>query len=106
LLHASDPLQRRAAFTNYHLWVTPHVPDERYAGGTYPNQSRGDDGLAVWTRADRSIHDTDIVLWYTLGVNHFVRAEDWPMLPLDWRDFQLRPFNFFNRNPALDLPAR
>lgn len=26
------------------------------------------------------------------------------MLPTRWRSIVLRPFNFFDRNPAIDLP--
>ena len=104
LLSPDDSPQRRAGFSAYHLWVTRHEPQERYAADTYPNQSRGGDGLPAWTIADRPIEDTDLVLWYTLGLRHVVRAEDWPVLPTEWGEFELRPFDFFQRNPALDLP--
>ncbi len=104
MLSQDDFPQRRAGFTNHHLWVTPFHPRERYAAGVYPNQSKGGDGLPRWTSANRSIEDTDIVLWYTLGFHHAVRAEDWPVLPTNWAEFELRPFDFFQRNPALDLP--
>ncbi|MEE8201037.1 MAG: hypothetical protein V3R29_07685, partial [Candidatus Acidoferrales bacterium] len=104
LLSRDDFPQRRAGFTNFHLWVTPYNPRERYAAGTYPNQSKGGDGLPGWTSANRPIENTDVVLWYTLGFHHVVRAEDWPVLPTTWREFELRPFDFFQRNPALDLP--
>ena len=104
LLSPDDFPQRRAAFTDFHLWVTRYDPNEKYAAGMYPNQSKGGDGLPDWTRADRSIENTDLVLWYTLGVHHVVRAEDWPALPTAWSEFELRPFDFFQRNPALDIP--
>ncbi len=105
LLSPDDFPQRRAGYTAYHLWVTPYEPRERYAAGTYPNQSKGGDGLPAWTSADRAIENTDLVLWYTLGLRHVVRAEDWPVLSTEWSEFELRPFDFFQRNPALDLPA-
>ena len=104
LLSPDDFAQRRAGFTDFHLWVTPYRPDERYAAGMYPNQSKGGDGLPRWTGANRPIENTDVVLWYTLGFHHVVRAEDWPVLPTAWSEFELRPFDFFERNPALDLP--
>ncbi len=104
LLSPDDFPQQRAGFTSFHLWVTPYKPQERYAAGTYPNQSKGGDGLPGWTSANRPIQNTDIVLWYTLGFHHVVRAEDWPVMPTAWCEFELRPFDFFQRNPALDLP--
>ncbi len=84
--------------------MTPYSRQERYAAGNYPNQSKGGEGLPAWTSANRPIRNSDIVLWYTLGFHHVVRAEDWPVLSTDWRAFELRPFDFFDRNPALDLP--
>ena len=104
LLSPDDFPQRRAGFTNFHLWVTRYDPRERYAAGRYPNQSKGGDGLPTWTSADRPIQNTDIVLWYTLGLHHVVRTEDWPVLPTTWTAFELKPFDFFPHNPALDLP--
>ena len=61
-------------------------------------------GLPDWTSEDRDIENTDIVLWYTFGMHHMVRAEDWPVMPVLWHGFEIRPFDFFDRNPALDLP--
>jgi len=104
LLDPQDYPQRRAGFTDFHLWVTPYNPREKYAAGIYPNQSKGGEGLPDWTKANRSIVNTDIVLWYTLGFHHVVRAEDWPVVPTKWDEFDIRPFDFFKRNPALDIP--
>jgi primary-amine oxidase len=95
---------RRAGFARHNLWVTPYEPDERRAAGDYPNQHEGGDGLLRWTAADRSISDTDIVVWYTFGVTHFVRPEDFPVMPVEYAGFLLAPVGFFDRNPSLDVP--
>ena len=95
---------RRAGFARHNLWVTPYRADERRAAGEYPNQHPGGAGLPAWTAADRAIADTDVVLWYTFGITHFVRPEDWPVMPVEYTGFLLSPVGFFDRNPALDLP--
>jgi primary-amine oxidase len=97
---------RRARFMTRHLWATPYRPDERYPAGEYPNQHAGGDGLPRWTAADRSLEDTDIVLWYVFGSHHVPRLEDWPVMPVVSCGFQLRPVGFFDRNPALDVPPQ
>ena len=105
LLSREDMAQRRGGFTDHHLWVTPHAPDEFYAAGVYQNQSAGTDGLTVWTNANRPIENTDIVIWYTAGFHHVPRTEDFPIMPTAFHQFELRPFNFFDGNPALDIPT-
>jgi primary-amine oxidase len=75
-----------------------------YAAGFYVNQSKGDDGLPAWTRANRSIENRDIVLWYTMGVTHIPRPEDWPVMPVHRVGFKLVPNGFFAQNPVLDVP--
>jgi primary-amine oxidase len=95
---------KRAGFLTKHLWVTPYDPKERYPAGTYPNQNPGGDGLPRWTAADRPIEDTNVVLWYTFGVTHIPRVEDWPVMPVSPVGFVLRPDGFFDQNPAMDLP--
>jgi primary-amine oxidase len=104
MLSEDDYPRRRAGFIDHHLWVTPYEPDERFAAGMYPTLSRPGQGLPEWTAANRSIENTDIVLWYTMGMHHVTRAEDWPVMPVVWHSFELRPFDFFDGNPALRLP--
>jgi primary-amine oxidase len=104
LLVPDDPPQKVGAFSEHQFWVTPYNENERYAAGVYPISSKGNDGLAVWTQANRPITNTDIVGWYTLGFHHVTRTEDWPMMPTMWHSFYLRPFHFFQANPVLDLP--
>jgi primary-amine oxidase len=95
---------RRAAFASHNLWVTPFDPEERRAAGDYPNQHGGGAGLPEWTARDRSVVDTDIVVWHTFGVTHIPRPEDWPVMPVEYAGFSLIPSGFFDRNPALDVP--
>ncbi len=104
LLDADDPAQKAGAFSAHQLWVTPYDANERFAGGTYPVSSKGAEGLAVWTKENRNIENTDIVAWYTMGFHHVPREEDWPVMPTMWHEFILRPFDFFPENPVLDLP--
>jgi primary-amine oxidase len=106
LLTPDDPPRRRAGFIDHHLWVTPQKDNERFAAGDFPTQSKGGDGLPAWTSANRPIENTDIVVWYTMGFHHVPRSEDWPVMPTARHEFELRPFDFFARNPALDLPKR
>jgi primary-amine oxidase len=106
LVDPDDPAAARAGFAQQHLWVTPYSAAERYSAGDYPNQGPPDQGLPTWTARDRSIQDVDIVLWPTIGFHHVARTEDWPVQSFVRRGFELRPFDFFDRNPALDLVDR
>jgi primary-amine oxidase len=104
LLDRSSAVLRRARVIEHTLWVTPYHPDERWPCGDFPTQSAADSGLPVWTAQNRSIAGTDVVLWYVFGIHHITRPEDWPIMPVDTVSFWLKPFGFFDRNPALDLP--
>ena len=102
--HPEASVSKRAGFMNKHLWVTPYQPDEMFGSGDYPNQHPGDEGLPKWTQANRSIEDTDLVVWYTFGQHHVPRPEDWPVMPVAYIGFKLKPLGFFDANPALDVP--
>jgi primary-amine oxidase len=98
-------LRKRAGFINAHFWATAYDPAQLYAAGFYANQSHGDDGLPVWIRADRSLQDSDVVIWYTLGVTHVPRPEEWPIMAVHSAGFRLVPDGFFDHNPAVDVPS-
>ncbi len=104
LADPASSVGRRAGFAAANLWVTPYDPRERRAAGDYPNQHRGGDGVPAWSRQGRSIEDADVVLWYSFGVTHIPRAEDWPVMPVEYTGFHLVPAGFFDANPALDVP--
>jgi primary-amine oxidase len=97
-------VRKRTGFMDAHLWVTPYDPNEIYAAGFYANQNLGEDTVAQWVTKNRSIENQDVVLWYTMGITHMPRPEDWPIMPVHHAGFQLMPVGFFDRNPALDVP--
>jgi primary-amine oxidase len=96
--------RKRAGFVESHVWVTPFNEKEYFAAGNYPNQSQGGDGLIKWTAQDRSIENTDLVFWYTMGHTHIPRPEDYPVMPAAYIGFLLKPLGFFDENPANDVP--
>ena len=99
---------RRAGFARHNLWVTRFDPAERRAAGDFPNQHEGGAGIPQFIAADRDLvgdngEGVDVVLWYTFGVTHVPRPEDWPVMPVEWTGFLLTPIGFFDRNPTLEL---
>ncbi len=104
MLAPSSPVLRRARAIEHTLWVTPYREDERWPCGEFPTLSDQDSGLPVWTARNRGIENTDVVLWYVFGIHHITRPEDWPIMPVNTVSFWLKPFGFFDRNPALDVP--
>ena len=105
ILTADDDPQRRAGFAAKTLWLTRHKPRELFAAGDYPTQSRGGGGLPEYVADQDDVLNQDLVVWLTVGVHHIPRVEDWPILPTRWYGFKLRPFNFFDENPAYNIPA-
>ncbi len=99
----SSPVLARCRAIEHTLWVTPNSPDERWPAGEFVTQSKEDHGLPAWTESNRSIENTDVVLWYVFGIHHITRPEDWPIMPVDTVNFWLKPVGFFDRNPSLDV---
>jgi primary-amine oxidase len=98
-------IRQRAGYMWNHLWVTPYDREQNWPAGKYPNQHAGGAGLPEWTSANRSVENTDIVLWYVMGHNHLPSLEDWPVMPVASIGFTLKPSGFFDQSPAMDLPA-
>lgn len=100
-----DWLFQRVNFMDKQIWMTNYNSDERYPEGKYPNRSKEDLGLKAFTEENVSIDNKDNVLWLTTGATHVARAEEWPMMPTEWVNVMLKPWNFFDQTPTLDLPA-
>jgi primary-amine oxidase len=104
-LHPNAPVRKRAGFLNSHIWATRYEEGEMNGAGTYPNQSETDRGLTEWSKDNASLDKDDIVLWYTMGVTHNPRPEEWPVMTSHHTGFKLLPNGFFSESPALDVPA-
>jgi primary-amine oxidase len=105
LADPTSSIAQRAAFATKHLWVTRYDKGERYPAGDFVNQNPGQAGLPAFVAKDRDLDGEDVVLWHTFGLTHFPRPEDWPVMPVDYAGFKLKPVGFFDRNPALNVPA-
>lgn len=47
--------------------------------------------------------DADLVVFVQFGINHVPRIEDFPVMPCEVIRVGLKPVNFFERNPAIDV---
>ena len=92
-------IRKRAGFLDHQLWVTPYAADEMYAAGDYPNQNQRTEGLARWARRDDPIEDQDVVVWYTMGVTHLPRPEEWPVMPTARAGFKLHAHRLLHAQP-------
>ncbi|WP_171304542.1 primary-amine oxidase [Acinetobacter proteolyticus] len=94
-------LFKRMNFMDKQIWVTKYNPNEKYPDGKYPNRSTHDTGLAQFINDDDNINNKDIVVWMTTGTTHVARSEEWPIMPTEWVNVLLKPWNFFNETPSL-----
>ena len=104
LLGAKTRPRQLLGFINHAFHATRLHPRQQFAGGEYPNQIRFADNVETWANDNESIHQQDLVVWYTLGMTHIPRPEELPIMPSARTGFRLVPKGFFDRNPAVDVP--
>ena len=102
--HPDSVSGRRGRFIQHQLWVTAFDPEERFPAGEFVNQSKGEEGLPTWIKANRPLENTDIVVWHSFGMHHMPRPEDHPVQNCVVCGFKLMPSGFFDQNPVIDLP--
>lgn len=94
----------RAEFADHHFYFTKHDEDELYPAGEFPWQHTGGTGVRTWAARRQAIQPGEGVVWCTFGFTHVPRPEDWPVMPVEVFRVGLKPVNFFDKNPALDMP--
>ncbi|KAG8808473.1 hypothetical protein FRC17_003935 [Serendipita sp. 399] len=101
---------RRAKFATKSLWVVKDddANPRMWPAGKYVPQTRDhpEDSVGNWCSGDESLEDQDLVLFLTMGINHIPHPEQWPVMPVEKLEVTLKPINFFDQNPALDVPSR
>jgi len=96
---------KRAEFADHNIYVVKYKDNELFAGGQYTNQSRGGTGVRSWAARNENVKDDDIVLYVQFGINHVPRIEDFPVMPCEILKVAFKPVNFFEKNPAIDVPS-
>ena len=104
LVTLDDVTYRRAEFLKNNLWVTRYQRDELFSSGIVVNQSAASQGLPQYISNNDALDSADLVAWPMIGFHHVPMAEDWPVMPSKVDEIVLKPRNFFDRNPALDVP--
>ncbi|PCG96122.1 Copper amine oxidase [Penicillium occitanis (nom. inval.)] len=97
---------RRAQFAQHHVWVTKYRDGELYAGGRYTLQSQDEiGGVSDAVKRGETVANEDVVVWSVFGITHNPRVEDWPVMPVECYQLNIRPADFFTENPAIDVPS-
>jgi len=99
-------VRKSVGFVDHHFFATRFRRSEMYAAGPYPVFAAKPENVVTWTRNNESIVNEDVVVWYTFGLSHVPRPEDFPVMPTVRAGFRILPKGFFNRNPALDVAAQ
>ncbi|QPG96776.1 hypothetical protein C2857_005235 [Epichloe festucae Fl1] len=121
---------QRALFAQHNAWVTGYRDGEFWVAGEFTNQSRVEAGgvgdmvrRGDWFTEDgtptkgtdgsigvsgHASHGTKSspVLWPVYSFTHNPRVEDWPVMPMEMYQIHLRPADFFEANPSLDVPSK
>ena len=81
--------------------------DQLWPAGRHVPQTSGEPsvGLPEWIGdGSENVDNEDVVLWHTFGVTHIPAPEDFPVMPVEPITLLLRPRNFFENSPVLDVP--
>ncbi|KAF7958424.1 hypothetical protein EAE96_001972 [Botrytis aclada] len=109
LLAQDESIQaQRARFAQHHVWITKYKDGELFAGGKYTLQSRREiDGVSdAVARGDTlGKEGEDVVVWNCFGLTHNPRVEDWPVMPVEIHELKIKPADFFEANPSIDVPS-
>lgn len=99
-LQPTNQIRSRARFTEHPVWFTVYKDTEMSGAAYFPTTAPPGEGLPRYIANDESLGGKDVVLWYTFGLTHVTRPEEWPIMNMHRAGFSLIPVNFFGENPA------
>jgi len=102
-MHLGNPYLSQASFVSHPFWVTAYKDAEQAAAGNFPRTGTPFQGLPKFVENKESLENTDLVVWYTLGITHTTTAEEWPIMNVHNAGFELLPYNFLSQNPEVPL---
>ena len=103
-LAEQNQMRRRAGFVNHPMWFTAYKDNEMSGAAPYPTTAPAGEGLPKYIADNENLDGADVVMWYTFGVTHIPRPEEWPIMSVHHTGFKLVPINFFSENPAMRVP--
>ena len=110
--HPNTPLaiydEAFPGYQAYHIVFAQHKESESFLSTHFDSMTRGEPYMPITgakgiSNNAESLVDEDIVAWVGLGFYHLPRVEDNPVTNVVSSHFSLRPFNYFDENPSIDL---
>jgi len=103
-LDPTSQIRKRAGFIEHPIWFTVYKDEEMSGAAPFPTTAPAGLGLPQYIADNEKLENKDLVMWYTFGVTHIPRPEEWPIMNVHRTGFSLKPINFFSHNPAINLP--
>jgi len=102
-INPPNPFYPQAQFVSRPFWVTAYKDKEQSAASDFPRTGIPYQGLPRYIRDKQSVENADVVTWYTFGLTHTTRPEEWPLMNVHNAGFSLVPYNFQSQNSEVPL---
>lgn len=111
IVHPNTPVaiygEAYPGYQAYHTVFAQRKDSEPYISTQFDSMTRADPFVPITGPNGISNGETlveqDVVAWVGLGFYHLPRAEDNPVTNVVQSHFAIRPFNYFDENPSIDV---
>ena len=108
----TSQVRKRAGFINNHFWATRFNDDRAVCRGRVSqSEPRRRRACRRGSPTTNRSSNQDVVVWYTFGITHIPRPEEWPIMSVDARRLQddprriLRAQSGARRTEVIGAPA-